>query len=211
MADKRDGSEGLFHEMLGSCPMCGYLLDGLPEEHICPECGFRYDRNAHILALPRLPAAIYVGMSAALLVTGVALHWWFNAWLWRNLAPLILVASGLSGIIMAVMGLRLRKSFSLVSRDEVRAFDHRRKSFFLVSRDEIRAFDYRQEEKVIPMNQVKNAEWSFTEGSVIFTGFDGEELVTIRSEFFGSRRRAKSFASLIQKYLPTGEKVSGSF
>lgn len=28
------------------CPRCDYDLTGLPDEHICPECGFAYDKHA---------------------------------------------------------------------------------------------------------------------------------------------------------------------
>jgi hypothetical protein len=31
------------------CPACGYSLEGLPAEGICPECGGRYDQAAIIL------------------------------------------------------------------------------------------------------------------------------------------------------------------
>jgi len=32
-------------ELLTACPLCGYVLTGLPVEHNCPECGFAVDRR----------------------------------------------------------------------------------------------------------------------------------------------------------------------
>jgi hypothetical protein len=34
---------------LETCPSCGYLLQGLPPEGVCPECGQRYDQHEVIL------------------------------------------------------------------------------------------------------------------------------------------------------------------
>ena len=31
--------------MIQNCPKCGYLLEGLPEVHACPECGFHCDQQ----------------------------------------------------------------------------------------------------------------------------------------------------------------------
>src|SRR5213593_3772014 len=34
---------------LSFCPQCDYSLIGLPEEGICPECGYRYDQTYTIV------------------------------------------------------------------------------------------------------------------------------------------------------------------
>lgn len=34
--------------MIPLCPVCGYSLQGLPEDHQCPKCGLRYDAESEI-------------------------------------------------------------------------------------------------------------------------------------------------------------------
>ncbi len=40
---------------LTQCPMCAYSLTGLPENHVCPECGFAYDESMRIWRAVRAP------------------------------------------------------------------------------------------------------------------------------------------------------------
>lgn len=47
--------------MFDKCPRCEYALTGLPEEHACPECGLRYDKNSRIYRLRR--RSVYVDMA----------------------------------------------------------------------------------------------------------------------------------------------------
>lgn len=35
--------------MADRCHFCGYRLDGLPDKHHCPECGFAFDRSAEVI------------------------------------------------------------------------------------------------------------------------------------------------------------------
>lgn len=37
------------HMLLRECPWCGYALEGLPIEHVCPECGHAFDRRLALL------------------------------------------------------------------------------------------------------------------------------------------------------------------
>lgn len=45
---------------LDRCPDCGYLLTGLPEHGVCPECGLAYDRE--MIVLYGRPAGRLIGM-----------------------------------------------------------------------------------------------------------------------------------------------------
>lgn len=48
---KLDGKDGL----LEKCPRCLYLLQGLPIEHHCPECGLRVDRRWQVFGGRTIP------------------------------------------------------------------------------------------------------------------------------------------------------------
>jgi len=47
--------------MLDTCPQCGYSLQGLPENHACPECGLRYDRDSEVYKHLN-PVSLFAGM-----------------------------------------------------------------------------------------------------------------------------------------------------
>lgn len=47
--------------MLAACPQCDYSLQGLPEDHACPECGLRYDRESEVYKHLN-PKALFAGM-----------------------------------------------------------------------------------------------------------------------------------------------------
>lgn len=52
-------------DLLELCPVCCYCLEGLPDNHICPECGFEYDRRMKVF--DQSPAlAILLGTFIAL-------------------------------------------------------------------------------------------------------------------------------------------------
>ena len=40
--------EPVARKLLEHCPRCRYALEGLPEEHRCPECGLGIDRQWHV-------------------------------------------------------------------------------------------------------------------------------------------------------------------
>lgn len=173
--------------MIEVCPACRYSLRGLPEKHSCPECGFRYDRNACLLTRPRLGLIVFGATSAAMLVTGVALWWWLGEWVGRGMAPSLFVSVGLMGVLASAW--RLRRS----SR------------FIVVSRDELRVVDCRYQEKSFPMNEIADAEWSRISGAVTVTAFGGRELIVIPPQFLGSHRRSKLLSTLVKRNLSAGQ------
>ena len=79
---------------LESCPVCGYSLEGLPDRHRCPECGFEYARDTEVFrrvdrALITEVTVCAIFMVVALLMVLVghipALSWSGVGWCFSNL------------------------------------------------------------------------------------------------------------------------------
>lgn len=197
MNDIKENAPG----MITLCPMCRYSLHGLPAKHTCPECGFRYDRNAYTASRPRVGLIIFVAANVALVLAGIGLWWWYGA------APRATTASMF--VIVGLMYL-VATSWRLA----------RCKRFVLVSDDELRIFDARHQEQVFPMTQISDAKWSRTDGMVEVFAHGGAVLTRIPSSLLGSHRRSKTLATTITTFAgardrgkPDGgndqEKVSG--
>ena len=45
--------------MLTQCPRCDYLLEGLPDIHVCPECGYAYDKRSEVIVQGRGIAYVF--------------------------------------------------------------------------------------------------------------------------------------------------------
>lgn len=166
--------------MIDVCPGCKYSLRGLPERHTCPECAFRYDREASLAARPRLGLLVYRAVSACILMVGVALWWYFGL----RLGPALLSSIGLQGVAVSQWRLRGRNPFVLVSREELRIF----------GKD--------GQEHTVRMDRVNDVEWSRIDGGVTVKAFDGQHLAVIPPGLLGSSQQSRALAEVIKQYLP---------
>jgi len=162
--------------MISRCPNCGYSLRGLPEEYLCPECGFSYDVNCVVFAEPR------------------------NAW--KGLAVLnsvILLAFAARGVLrgwseadslsILPFGVMMLGWLWHLSRPPKR---------IVISSQEIVLLKTNQERQTIAMSLVGDAHWSWTTGDIHLYGMDGEEMVTIERRFLASNARAKRAVAEIE-------------
>jgi hypothetical protein len=56
-----DSDQQVGGQPLTQCPMCAYSLTGLPENHVCPECGFAYDETMRIWRAVKWFRVLYAG------------------------------------------------------------------------------------------------------------------------------------------------------
>lgn len=86
--------------MIPLCPVCGYSLRGLPEDHQCPECGLRYDAASEIYfhANPRALWGAMVGSMG----TAAWLGYWAQGW---KVAGSVGRVIALAGLLACVSGI----------------------------------------------------------------------------------------------------------
>ena len=165
--------------MIDSCPVCRYLLTGLPDEHVCPECGFGYERDAVLVEEHRYTWKHYVG------VVGVPILLMAGSWLrsGRLIDPYLVSLAILTPLVAGLWRTRRPRNAVLVSRQNLR----------ILRRGVV--------EQQFPLADIRNAEWSSVTGSVVITGIDGETLFTASIFLLQSHRRAKTAVSAINEYV----------
>lgn len=74
------------------CKRCAYSLRGLPDVHVCPECGLRYDPSCVLIALDFSRGRARDAVLATLLIATLAVTVWRTQWVpqdWHLLALLL--------------------------------------------------------------------------------------------------------------------------
>ena len=163
------------------CPRCSYALQGLPQEHHCPECGFEYERDATVIQADRRGWWALAIVSGLLFVVGIVDS------MWRGQLSM-LTCQGFPAAI-AIWRLRQTRAFVVVSRTRVRVF-HR---------------DGREE--AYPLANIASARWNFVNGHIVIDALDGSRLATIPQKVLVSTRRARIAAREITKYAAVARRA----
>jgi len=156
--------------MLKACPQCGYSLEGLPEEHVCPECGLHYDPDMLTVELGYRRWQ-RTGVVNALVLTGLfalAAHWSPSRGVW--LPPLIAMA------------------VSLVLATYVFVRDSGRRACLIISKRGVEIHHPRRSSQLIYWDQIRSARYSWITGSVAIIGTTGNPIVRFGRSDVGSGR-----------------------
>ncbi|MCH7924389.1 MAG: hypothetical protein IIC51_02515 [Planctomycetes bacterium] len=165
--------------MIDSCPVCRYSLTGLPDEHGCPECGFRYERDAVLIEEHRYTWKYFAA--------GVAFPICFAAGTWLS-------SGNFGGLFPA--------SIPILTLLVVALWRARRpKNAGLVVRTSLRIFRRGVVQRQIPLAVIRNAKWSFVTGTIDITGTAGKTIFTVPNRFLQTNRRAKALVSAINEYV----------
>jgi hypothetical protein len=162
--------------MITACPRCGYSLEGLPDEHACPECGLRYHRQAVAVAQSRS-----TGWEVTILVSfGLVII--LNLIEGRQLFSVLML--GIATIVVAGILWRREKPTNLI----------------LVSPYEISLHYADGRIESIPMADVATAKRSFVTGDVIIRKADGSVLRRLHPPFLATASRARRRAEVIRTF-----------
>lgn len=165
--------------MIDSCPVCRYSLTGLPDEHVCPECGFAYERDAILVEEPSYTWKYAPAVVCVPILFLAATRLWFGNFDGLFPASFLILTFLVVGLLQA----------------------RRPKNAGLVSRTSLRIFRRGVVERQIPLAVIRNAKWSFVTGTIDITGTAGKTIFTVPNRLLLTNRRAKALASAINEYV----------
>jgi len=160
--------------MIDRCPRCNYSLWGLPDEHVCPECGLWCERDCEIVQRPRLQWILLAIANGVIFSIGLVL------WTAYGIFSFFLIT--LIGVVSSVWRLRGPRRMILISREAVRVFGRS------------------STEETYPMASILRTEWDGIMGDIFFFGHNGELLTRLSYRFFWSRRASRRVVLLVDQY-----------
>ena len=176
-------------QYLSKCPGCSYDLRGLPDKHKCPECGLSYNRKVEVIRCSRISWVILIFLLFMCTFAVVEL-------------TLSLSGSGRSVymplFVIVVLGRLLVKNL----------FSTRRA---VLSADGVRFLGYKYDEQLARWQDVEKVVWSGMRGSIYIWSKEGEKIMDLKPDFFGTTERADEFVAAAQRWLADYNDREGDF
>jgi len=162
---------------LKTCPRCDYNLTGLPDEHICPECGFEYDPHAAFMRLSRRRRVWELAvMATALLLAG----WFLPRQGGRTKENVFFCAFILAALLLDLLSLSLQHVAASITLNRLG---------FSVT-------DVRGLSRTIPWRALRRARCGWISGNLIAHGTNRTRILILCRQL-GGRRKARDLARQI--------------
>ncbi len=167
-----------------NCPKCGYSLEGLPEVHVCPECGLDYYGETLCL---EFKAHSDSWRTIALTVVGTS---------WIALVPAYRAQSYWKLVFLLWL-------FAVVFRIIAHMYRSmpENQGEFIVDRKGIRMSRPKRGSKFIAISIIKRANYSIWTGRLVLFGHDAQKLLSIQYWELGGQANAKKCAQRINSLI----------
>ena len=173
---------------LKSCVFCGYSLKGLPDEHVCPECGFPYNKRSQVITQSARSAygnVLWGVVFGFLLLVGVV-----ALLTGSSNTDITLWDVFTSCIYLSFVGSAIAAWPILMGR----------RNRAVISMEGITLWDGRNETATYTWEQVKAVKVSRVLGNVILTDGADNEVTAVDADFFGSSRRINAFRTAVKEW-----------
>ena len=169
---------------MNQCPRCSYSLEGLPEHHVCPECGLAYHGDMVFVKLRSDNSLWRFFPFACWAITSIV----FNAplrqsnmretfiWIWVLLIPVLI------GI--------------LIYRSKTGRLGE-----FVFDQDGVKLSHAAKGGEYIPMTEIKRAKYSLWTGYLTLYGWDDLVLLSISQWELNGVKNAKNCVNQINRHV----------
>lgn len=171
--------------MIDHCPVCDYSLEGLPEAHTCPECGFGYEKDSEVLCFERRSQYRIFRIVFALVILFGVLEWFAGGTL-----PLFVVVWSFFFLIYWLKS-------------------HEGRRLVVVSPRSVRCISADRSERSIRLELVHGVRRHWVDGHPSLLGADGKEIFRIDMRHLLTRKASIAVVALIEKKLAEARRWKG--
>jgi hypothetical protein len=157
--------------MIDRCPVCEYSLEGLPEEHTCPECGFAYEKRWSVVRAANFVRSAAM-ISYGIVLANIGILIWKGNYVW----PFIFIVLAIAGMLLHM---------PKMSR------------FVLICPCHVRLFNRGTEIDRVELRDVRRAEWSWIDGCIYISDSHGRRRLEMSSRFLQSHAATRRVVAAI--------------